>query len=389
MLLPFAFINPIDPRTARCSLDMPASVSFPLEDLGLAALVSHYLDSSISPPVICASESYSAQDNQGRNIAGAQDVARWIVSDLVMAELKVENAELWTIQENPDLQELNGKMADRAFANGSSKISALDFLLVGRISPKLAKIPVASRKELVHLYRFVDFVCNGAGMKGLGPEFVPKIDLVVEEKNGEKKANEGKKKESADSKQAVVQEDEKKKKKNKSEERKKAAEAAAAQEIGILDIRVGKVVHVENHPVSEDLYVEQIDFGSETRTVVSGIAKFVSRENFLGKLVAVVLNLGEADIKGTISNGLVLCASNEEHTSVEPLEPAVGSKIGEKVFFDGVDVEPEANVNQKKFRKIIKKLHTNESKVAQFDACDFKTSAGLVTVPTLANANVK
>jgi aminoacyl tRNA synthase complex-interacting multifunctional protein 1 len=91
------------------------------------------------------------------------------------------------------------------------------------------------------------------------------------------------------------------------------------------------------------------------------------------------------------SSGLVLCASNDEHTIVEPLAPPEGAKPGELISFEGIEMSPDAVLNSKKFRKILKKLATSESDPPQAIYMDipFMTSAGVVTVPSLKKANVK
>lgn len=67
----------------------------------------------------------------------------------------------------------------------------------------------------------------------------------------------------------------------------------------MLDIRVGKVLSVENHPTAEKLYVEKIDLAEPggPRTVVSGLADFISKEDFTGRHVAVVTNLKPAKLR--------------------------------------------------------------------------------------------
>ena len=46
-----------------------------------------------------------------------------------------------------------------------------------------------------------------------------------------------------------------------------------------LDIRVGKILKAEKHPNADSLYVEEIDVGgAETRTIVSGLVKYIPLE---------------------------------------------------------------------------------------------------------------
>lgn len=49
----------------------------------------------------------------------------------------------------------------------------------------------------------------------------------------------------------------------------------------VLDMRVGHVKEVKRHPDADALYVEQIDLGTETRTVVSGLVKYMKEEDLL------------------------------------------------------------------------------------------------------------
>lgn len=90
-----------------------------------------------------------------------------------------------------------------------------------------------------------------------------------------------------------------------------------------LDLRVGRVVQVDDHPDAESLYVSQVDLGEPAgpRTVVSGLRKLVSREALLNQTVVLLCNLKPAKMRGIESQAMVLCASVEEPRQVEPLKP--------------------------------------------------------------------
>ncbi len=82
------------------------------------------------------------------------------------------------------------------------------------------------------------------------------------------------------------------------------------------------------------LYVEKIDVGeAEPRTIVSGLVKFVALEDMQQRPVLVLCNLKPRNMRGIKSFGMVLAASNEEHTVVEPLAPPQGAQPGERVWF--------------------------------------------------------
>lgn len=81
----------------------------------------------------------------------------------------------------------------------------------------------------------------------------------------------------------------------------------------LLDIRVGKVVEVDNHPDADGLFVEKIDLGElQPRTIVSGLRGKVERDALLNSHVVVLCNLKPAKMRGVESKGMVLCASTPE-----------------------------------------------------------------------------
>ncbi len=117
----------------------------------------------------------------------------------------------------------------------------------------------------------------------------------------------------------------------------KAAEAPKKPEgcalIGIEDfmnveLRTAQVVACERVPKAKKLLLLQIDLGYEKRQVVSGIAKFYSPEDMIGKKVIVVANLKPATLCGIESQGMLL-ASGEEQIRVVFL--AEDTPLGERV----------------------------------------------------------
>lgn len=76
-----------------------------------------------------------------------------------------------------------------------------------------------------------------------------------------------------------------------------------------VEMMVGEVVKCEKHPDADKLLVCQIDFGCETRQILSGIAQFYKAEDVVGKKVVAITNLKPRKIKGLESNGMLLCAT--------------------------------------------------------------------------------
>jgi methionine--tRNA ligase beta chain len=159
--------------------------------------------------------------------------------------------------------------------------------------------------------------------------------------------------------------------------------------VDLLDIRVGKILSVRPHPDADSLYVEQIDMGeAEPRTVVSGLRKFVSEEAMANRLVAVVCNLKPAKMRGILSTGMVLCASNGDHTAVDPILIPEGSTIGSRIMVDGYDRAPMEQINPKKkiFERIAPDMRVSNG-VCGYKGMAFKTAAGPVTA-TIPNASI-
>ncbi|MDE1822022.1 MAG: methionine--tRNA ligase [Euryarchaeota archaeon] len=76
-----------------------------------------------------------------------------------------------------------------------------------------------------------------------------------------------------------------------------------------LDIRVGSVVEVADHPKADKLYVLKVDLGEgNPRILVAGIKPFYKPEELRGKLVAVLSNLEPRPLRGVTSQGMILAA---------------------------------------------------------------------------------
>ncbi|KAM1466307.1 hypothetical protein ACFX2I_031519 [Malus domestica] len=103
--------------------------------------------------------------------------------------------------------------------------------------------------------------------------------------------------------------------KKKQQPTKSAAEAEIS--ISRLDIRVGLITKAQKHPDADSLYVEDIDVGEgQTRTVVSGLVKYIPLEKMQNRKVCVLCNLKPANMRGIKSEAMVLAASNSDHTTV-------------------------------------------------------------------------
>lgn len=78
-----------------------------------------------------------------------------------------------------------------------------------------------------------------------------------------------------------------------------------------VDIKVGEIIECEKHPKADRLLVSKIDLGTEVKQIVSGIAEHYDPETLKGRKVLVVTNLKPVKLRGVLSEGMVLAASND------------------------------------------------------------------------------
>jgi methionine--tRNA ligase beta chain len=159
--------------------------------------------------------------------------------------------------------------------------------------------------------------------------------------------------------------------------------------ISALDIRVGKILNVKPHESADKLFVEEIDLGEDKpRQIISGLRHFYKQEELQDRMVLVLCNLKERNLVGMKSHGMVLCASNAEHTSVELVVPPNDVKVGERVMFEGYTGEPEAE-NKVAKKKILEKLgpdlKTDDNGIVVWKNAKSSTSLG----PCVASKGMK
>ncbi len=79
-----------------------------------------------------------------------------------------------------------------------------------------------------------------------------------------------------------------------------------------LQFVVGEILKCEEVPKSKKLLCSQVKVGDRTVQIVSGIKQYYSAEEMVGKKVMVLLNLKPAKLAGVVSEGMLLCAEDEE-----------------------------------------------------------------------------
>jgi methionyl-tRNA synthetase len=90
-----------------------------------------------------------------------------------------------------------------------------------------------------------------------------------------------------------------------------------------MDMRVGTIVNAEKVQGADKLLKLTVNTGIDTRTVVSGIAKYYAPEQIVGKQVCLLVNLAPRKLRGIESQGMILMAENAngELIFVSPVKP--------------------------------------------------------------------
>ncbi len=79
-----------------------------------------------------------------------------------------------------------------------------------------------------------------------------------------------------------------------------------------VKLKVGKVVSCETHPNANKLLKFQIDLGTETRQIISGLASYYEPSDLIGRHVQVVANLKPVKLRGELSEGMLLTTDTSD-----------------------------------------------------------------------------
>ncbi|MBI3623178.1 methionine--tRNA ligase subunit beta [Candidatus Pacearchaeota archaeon] len=100
-----------------------------------------------------------------------------------------------------------------------------------------------------------------------------------------------------------------------------------------LDLRIGKIIKVEDIEGADKLYKLEVDIGKEIgkKTVCAGIKEFYSKDELKGKKIILFTNLAPRKMKGIESQGMLLAAVSEDESSVVLLAPEKDAEVGWRV----------------------------------------------------------
>jgi methionyl-tRNA synthetase len=114
--------------------------------------------------------------------------------------------------------------------------------------------------------------------------------------------------------------------------------AGEFQQFAILNLKVGKVLDVQQHPNADKLYLMKVDIG-KTITMVSGLKDHYTAEELKTKTLVIVTNLEPATIRGVKSEGMLLAAEADSKLALLTPEKDLpagtqvssGLELGEKI----------------------------------------------------------
>ncbi|KAI0078269.1 nucleic acid-binding protein [Panus rudis PR-1116 ss-1] len=376
----------------------------------------------------------------GRTEKDQAEVSKWI-----------EDVASGVVPKPDGLKDLDAQLVPRTYIV-NNYLTAADVALYGALHPTFSQLQPAQYYSHPALTRYFDHIQTRPPVRKVADSLAPAFSSVTLDlentphlerkaeapKKKEKAAKPGKdsaavessapadkgesKKEAAASTSSPQQQAQKKEKKEK-KEKKPAAEAgtakkdaggkkggAAAADEGsgepvpsMIDLRVGRIVDVKVHPDADGLYVEQIDFGEETgpRTVISGLVKYVPIEQMRDRWLVGVCNLKPANMRGIKSFAMVLCATHKDgkDAGIEIVQPPEGSKVGDRVYFEGPEYEnatplPQLNPKKKIFETIQPGFTTLETREAAWvnpvtkSVHKIRTTQGVCVAPTFVGASL-
>ena len=97
-----------------------------------------------------------------------------------------------------------------------------------------------------------------------------------------------------------------------------------------MDMRMGEIVSVEEHPNADKLYKVKVDIGEATLQTCAGLKNHYEKEELQNETVVVLANLEPSELRGEKSECMILVAEDEEK-NISLLSPNTEMEKGGKV----------------------------------------------------------
>ncbi|XP_070507222.1 tyrosine--tRNA ligase, cytoplasmic [Chironomus tepperi] len=159
-----------------------------------------------------------------------------------------------------------------------------------------------------------------------------------------------------------------------------------------MELKAGKILEASKHPDADTLCILKVDVGNgESRSIVSNLMTYYKLEELVNMNVVVLTNMKASKIRGVESEGLVLCAFNEN--KFEPLKVPSGAAVGDRIYIEGYNnttIEvPQLNPKKKVWDKIQSELRTNSDGECVWREFGMISIGGESITSSLINCNVK
>ena len=102
------------------------------------------------------------------------------------------------------------------------------------------------------------------------------------------------------------------------------------EEFKKMDLRVAKILEVEDIMGADKIYLLTVDIGDEKRKIVAGIKPWYKKEELIGKNIIMIVNLEPKTIRGIESKGMLLATLFDNKLSIlttDKEEVPAGSKV--------------------------------------------------------------
>lgn len=97
-----------------------------------------------------------------------------------------------------------------------------------------------------------------------------------------------------------------------------------------IEMKVGKVIDVQDIPSSKNLIKLIVDFGNERKQAVAGLKNYFKKEDLVGKKYIFVTNLEKKKFLGEVSECMILAAEDDKG-NISLIKPEIDIKEGSKI----------------------------------------------------------
>ncbi|PIQ82053.1 MAG: methionine--tRNA ligase subunit beta [Candidatus Omnitrophica bacterium CG11_big_fil_rev_8_21_14_0_20_64_10] len=97
------------------------------------------------------------------------------------------------------------------------------------------------------------------------------------------------------------------------------------EEFKKLELRVGTIREARMHPNADRLLILSVEIGPARKQIVAGVARHYTPDRLVGRQVVVVDNLAPAQLRGELSEGMLLAAQDGEGLALIGPEKPVAS----------------------------------------------------------------